>query len=350
MYKQRIKKLVGLLKKEKAQAFITFSKSNIFYLTGSILDSILMVSTEGTFLFVSSLYYTEAKKEFALTDIKVIKPKTSYRNDLVKILKKSKVSSLIVDKNSLSFAGYENLKATTDKNSLELVVANGLVEQLRAIKSRSEVAKIKAATKITSECFCELADFIIPGISEKDVRLFIETYLKKQGDISMAFDPIVASGKTLAQPHYTACNKKIANNDAVLVDIGAKYFGYCSDLTKMFMPANPSKVLMNIRDIVLKAKDNAINKIVPGVKASVVDKAARSFIEKKGYGKYFVHSTGHGLGIDVHEFPAISGTSDIELKPGMVITVEPAIYLPGKFGFREENLILVTAKGHEVLG
>jgi Xaa-Pro aminopeptidase len=177
----------------------------------------------------------------------------------------------------------------------------------------------------------------------------LERFLRLSGASKASFDIIVASGPNSSFPHHRTGERVIRNNEPVLVDVGADYLGYKSDLTRVFFSGKINILYRNIQEIVFKARDLAIRGIKPGKLAKDIDGLARSYIAKKGYGKYFVHSLGHGVGLEVHEGPRLSSKSGNILKAGMVLTVEPAIYIPDKFGSRVEDMVIVTRKGCEVL-
>jgi len=185
-------------------------------------------------------------------------------------------------------------------------------------------------------------------MSEKDLRIEIERFLRLKGDIDLAFPTIVASGKNTAFPHHQSSNKKLSN-EILLIDLGSKYYGYCADLTRLFFWGKIPILLRKIYDTVRKAQEIGIKKIKDGVKASAVDKAAREIIDKKGWSKYFGHGLGHGVGLCVHEPPMIGPNCNRILKEGMVVTIEPAIYLSNKFGVRLEDMVLVRKKKGEIL-
>jgi Xaa-Pro aminopeptidase len=220
---------------------------------------------------------------------------------------------------------------------------------LRAIKRADEIAKIRKALKITALAIEFIRDFIRPGVKELEIAAELERFVRYQGAIGAAFDIIVASGANSCHPHHLPTSKRLADNDVVLIDLGVDYLGYKSDLTRVFFLGKINGLARRIYDLVLKSQEKAIKKIRPGVGADLIDAASRKYIDTKGYGKYFVHSLGHGVGINIHEDPCIASKSDDILREGMVFTVEPAVYLPGKFGIRIEDMVLVTKKGCEVL-
>jgi Xaa-Pro aminopeptidase len=194
-----------------------------------------------------------------------------------------------------------------------------------------------------------IKDFISVGRTEIEIAAELERFIRYNGASRSAFDIIVASGQNSSFPHHLTSQKKIKNNEPVLIDIGVDYLGYKSDLTRVFFLGKINSCLKRIYDIVVEAQNRAIKKIKPGVNISSIDAAARQYIAHQGFGSYFGHNLGHGVGIEVHEKPYISDKENGVLVPGMVLTVEPAIYLPNRFGIRVEDEILVTQKRCEVL-
>ena len=194
-----------------------------------------------------------------------------------------------------------------------------------------------------------LLDYIKPGMAELEVANELEFFMRKSGAASSSFDIIVASGWRSALPHGVASDKIIETGDFVTMDYGALYNGYISDITRTVAVGEPSEKLREIYDVVLEAQLRAMNGIKPGMTGVEADALARDYITEKGYGEYFGHSLGHGIGLEVHEGPGLSSRSKAELKPGMVVTVEPGIYLPGVGGVRIEDDILITESGNETL-
>ncbi len=222
-----------------------------------------------------------------------------------------------------------------------------LVERLRSVKDASEIAAIENAFAAAQDAYREALAGISPGISEKEAAGILELEMRRRGGEATAFETIVASGPRSSLPHGTASDREISDRDLVLIDFGIRLDSYHSDLTRIhFMPraARPE-----IYAVVDEARRAAIEAVRPGVAARQIDAAARRVIEKAGYGERFGHGTGHGLGLEVHELPRVSRLSEEEIRPGMVFTVEPGIYLPGRYGVRIEDAVVVTEKGCRLL-
>jgi len=216
------------------------------------------------------------------------------------------------------------------------------------IKDREELSLIKKSGQISQEAFSFIREAFDPGMTEKDLSVEIEKFLRLKADNDLAFSPIVASGKNSVFCHHPAQDTVIGAKN-LLIDLGSRYYGYCADLTRVFFWGKMPFLFKKILGIVKKAQELGIKKIKDGARACEVDKAARDFIDKKGYGKYFGHGLGHGLGLNVHELPVVGPKSNETLKQGMVITVEPAIYLTNKFGIRIEDMVLVKKNKGEIL-
>ncbi|MEA3560566.1 MAG: aminopeptidase P family protein, partial [Candidatus Omnitrophota bacterium] len=266
---------------------------------------------------------------------------------LKKIFNKLKLKRLGFEAGSLSYAGYKKLK--TELSPVKLIATSNLIEDLRMIKQDSEIKIIKKAISITQEVFSSITSLITPGVTEKWIAGKIEFFLRTLGGEESSFPAIVASGQRTVLPHACPTGRKIGRNQPVLIDMGTSLRGYNSDLTRMAFLGKISKRFETIYNLLITAQGEAINRITPGVKACEIDSAARGYLARHGLAKYFIHGLGHGVGREVHEQPWISGNNKTELTQGMIITVEPAVYIPGWGGIRIEDMVLVTSQGHEVL-
>ena len=232
---------------------------------------------------------------------------------------------------------------------LEFKNASRIIMDLRAVKSVEEVDLIKKAVQITEEAMRVAVDVADVGLREVDVAAEVEYVMRREGCGPFAFETIVASGPRSAYPHGAASERRIVEGDLVVVDIGARYLGYNADITRTLIIGEASSSKRRIYEVVLKAQELGFSMLKEGVKASDVDKAAREYIVKEGYGDYFIHSLGHGLGLSVHEPPSIAEGSQDILKEGFVVTIEPAIYLPDVGGVRIEDDALIKKEGYELL-
>ena len=349
MRKNRLEILLKKLKDFKLDAFLLSNPVNINYLTyfDKETDGYLFVTPSKLIYFTFFVFWEEAKTN-SLWQAKLVENKNIFE-EVAKEAKKLKIKRVGFEAKFLRFAEYEKLKEELAKKDIEFIETFDLVEEARMIKEKQEINFIKKATSITLEAFAFLKEIIQEGVSEKFLAREAEKFLKIKGDIKIAFPSIVAFGKNTSFPHHLPGEKKLEKEDIVLADLGAKYKGYCADLTRIIFWDKMPHHLKKIYDLVKKAKEESIRKIKPGKKAKEIDKVAREIIEKKGWGKFFGHGLGHGVGLEVHEKPFISPKSEDIIKENMVFTIEPAIYFPHKFGIRLESIVKVNSQGAEII-
>ncbi|WP_236753593.1 aminopeptidase P family protein [Acidianus sp. HS-5] len=342
----RIKKLHEISEKYNNTCIIISGDSNIYYLTGYEGAGII-IYCDGVATLLAPLLEENRAKEVNGLDVKIYYPSNIASGILVGSV--SEIIPKFITRNSVALdVNWSNIgiyKILSSKYNL-IDISNDISE-MRSIKDDDELEKIKKAGEITSEAMKVSMDKILEGeITEKQLSGIIDYTMKASGAEDYAFPSIVAAGKNSAFPHHIPTDKKILENEDVVIDIGAKFDGYCFDSTRTF---NVKGEVKKIYEIVLEAQLEAIDAVTSGMSAAEIDKIARKVIEKYGYGRYFVHSTGHGVGIEVHESPYISFNSNDVLKKNMVITVEPGIYLKDKFGVRIEDTLVVTNGKPEVL-
>jgi Xaa-Pro aminopeptidase len=261
--------------------------------------------------------------------------------------KRKRLQSLGFEASDLSYSTYTTLKK--EARGVRLVPTKDCVEGLRLQKDSREVPLLRRGAKLNGEALAEVAKIMKPGVSEGDVALALEFAMRKRGAEGAAFDTIVASGPRGALPHGVASSRKMRRGDIVTIDYGAIVDGYHADTTRAFSIGKPSAKGREICQIVLEAQMAAVEAVRPGATGEEVDAVARRVITEAGYGENFGHGTGHGVGLDIHEGPRLAPGAKEVLKPGMVVTVEPGIYLPGWGGVRIEDMVLVTKRGKEVL-
>ena len=344
----RIRNIYAKLTKKNLDGLIVSSQPNISYLTEfTSRDSYLLVAKKINVYFTDSRYIEEAK--VSLKEVARIK---KINGSVFKIIadtcKNLRLKRVGFEERNLAFGEYKMIKENLG-NAIDLVPTYGLVEDSRQIKGKEELEKIKKATRIAIKALEFIKDFMSPGRKEIEIAAELERFIRYNGASDSAFNIIVASGPNSSFPHHITSQRKIKNNEPVLVDIGVDYLGYKSDLTRVFFLGRISPILRTSYGIVREAQDRAIKKIKPAVNINEIDTAARQYITQKKYGGFFGHSLGHGIGLEVHEEPRISKKENNNLRQGMVFTIEPAIYLPGKFGIRIEDMVLVTPKGAELL-
>ncbi|MFH1856079.1 MAG: Xaa-Pro peptidase family protein [Candidatus Omnitrophota bacterium] len=348
---KRRKKLAILLKQNKSDCLLISKKENIFYLTNFKIDDALLVMTAGG----KAVIYSDPryKLELSLNPLSGITAACIYENCKTPFwqfaaskLKEEGCKQVCVE-DSLNVASFLKLK-----EYLPCVKSiHHVVEEVRQIKDAEEIDLIKKAAKLGHSAVNSVKHKVKAGIAEEEIAFEFKKIIfeRSLGKARPAFDVLVSSGLRSAMPHGAAGSKKIRQGECVLIDAGVKMDGYNSDLTRMVSVGRISDNNKKIIGIVKDAQRFAIEKVKAGVKISVIDKTARDFIAKKGYGKFFVHAAGHGVGLEVHEKPAISPANKAYLKAGMIFTIEPAIYIPETGGARIEDMILVTEKGFEVI-
>jgi Xaa-Pro aminopeptidase len=328
---------------------------NINYLTGfPSSDSYLLVTRKQNFFITDPRYYQEASKFLApkgnsraVKSLRVELYSNSVFDTITQLVRRQKVKRLGFEARNLDVAQYQRIKKLLGK--IRFISTHEIIEQLRRLKEPSEIVKIKKSVSIARQALEYAKGIIAPGISEREIAAELEGFLRTKGARKTAFETIVASGRNSAFPHYLTGNRKLRQCDCLFVDFGVDYQGYKSDLTRTFFLGKIPSKISKIYQIVRQAQVKAINKIKPGVRIGEIDKSARQYIARHGYGGFFAHNLGHGIGLEIHEQPTISAHNKALLEEGMVFTIEPAIYLPNRFGIRIEDDIVVTKQGCEVL-
>jgi Xaa-Pro aminopeptidase len=341
----RHQKAVHHLNNCKLDALIVCSPESLYYLCGfSGSDGALIVFDDNLVFLTDSRYVTQAKSEVFADSIVEYSVKTE---SIVAELK-AKESVRVGFDSSMSVAMFDDLKEKS-KETLQWCPIREEIQCLRIQKDEAEIERILHATEINRLAFEAIQSIIRPGVKEKKVAFELELAMRERGADHVAFDIIVASGERGALPHGIASDKILAEGELVTLDFGCRYNGYHSDETiTLAIGAIPSE-LETIFETVLKAHDLALATVSPGVDLQAVDRIARDYIDSKGYGKYFGHGLGHGVGLEVHEAPVVSPRSQLQAETGMVFTIEPGIYVPGLGGVRIEDMVLVTPDGCQVL-
>ena len=342
---KRIALLKNELRKRKLDSFLITKDVNVSYETAFPgHDAVAIVTHDRSYLIADSRYIEEAKDSVKGFEIRLVK--SSLYESISDILLERKLARLGFESTSLSYEVVTRLKEFAGK--AVLVPVKGLIEELRAIKDPREIESIRESVRLTKDVFDKILPFVKPGASEESLGRKIEAAFLLRG-AKAGFDPIVAADENSSKPHAIPTDRKILKNSIIMIDIGCTLNKYNSDITRIIMMGSIKPRMKKIYDIVRTAQGKAIEAIKPGVKAADVDSIARQYIHSRGFGKYFGHALGHGVGMDVHEKPTISGISEGALKPGMVFTIEPAIYIPKFVGIRIEDMVLVTDTGCEIL-
>jgi len=347
----RRERLAATLAGDQVDALLVVSETNVRYLTGFTGDtSVLILTHDRSVLASDGRYATQIEQECDGVEPH-IRPLGQEMNDaLADVIRNLGVERLAFESHVLRVADYTALAKKLP--GVSLVPVGGHIETLRAVKDEDEIAAIRSAIASAERAFAMLRAGLRLGDSEKDVADDLEHYLRRCGAAAASFAPIVAVGARAALPHARpSADARIGDDDFVLVDWGASAVSapYKSDLTRVIVTGKVTPKFETIYRTVLSAQERAIAAIRPGVAARDVDAEARSVIEEAGFGAFFQHGLGHGLGLDIHEAPRLRKESDVKLQPGMVVTVEPGIYLPGWGGIRIEDDVLVTPDGCEVL-
>ena len=347
--KQRIKNFSGILEKLNCDSFLVSDPDNIAYLTGfRLTQGYLLVEASGKMLCFTNFLYSQIVKSIACWQVIVSSAKNNIFDLIAGEVSKLKHKRVGFEAKKMPFLEYKTLKILLLKKNINFIGESDVIEKIRMIKTKKEISFIKKSILVSKEAFKFAKEIADSDMTEKDLSIEVEKFLRLKGDNEIAFETIVASGKNTVFPHHLSSDCKLDRN-FFLIDLGSKYYGYCADLTRMLIWGKMPTLFTKIYATVRKAQELSIKKIKDGVKASEVDRAAREFIGKKGWAKYFGHDTGHGVGLSVHELPMLGPLSGEILKEGMVVTIEPAIYFKDKFGVRIEDMILVKHGKGEIL-
>ena len=342
--------LWAALRAERVDAFLITGLSNVRYLAGFTgSNAALLVTEERALLFTDPRYQTQAPLE-ADCEIKVAKGPLLVQ--AVAWAKRLHVTRLGFERNQISFDQHQVLlkeRTTKGQPPLRLKPIAGAVERLRMVKSEAEIATIRTAVGLNSEAFEQALAHFKPGVTEVDLAAEIEYRMRRLGADGPSFDTIVASGPRAALPHAHPTDATVSGDELLLIDMGATVAGYASDMTRTLAVGELSRKARRMYHAVWESQLAAIEAVKPGVTCHTVDRAARRVLSGYGYEKLFIHSTGHGLGLEIHEGPRIGRREATVLETGMVITIEPGVYLEGFGGVRIEDTVAVTANGCEIL-
>jgi Xaa-Pro aminopeptidase len=322
------------------------SLENIRYFSGFTGSDGALVLTQKDALFLTdSRYWTQADEEVRGSQIIHYKKKI---DGIVSLLLDLKLKNMGFESASLPFSLHQSLLQKLAKET-QLIPLEDEIKNLRAAKDVQELALIRTAINISSNAFLHITEMLREGALEGEIAREMEFFMKTNGAEALGFDIIVASGKRSALPHGRASGKRVEKGDFILIDFGSRFEGYHSDQTRTLVCGKPSSEQEKVYQVVKEAHDKAIELIRPGIPIHEVDEAARGHIRKCGYGEYFGHGLGHGIGLAVHEDPFVNSENKGLVQEGMVFTVEPGIYIPDWGGVRIEDMVRVTPKGAEIL-
>ncbi len=329
----------------ETDALLILGDKNIRYLTGFTGgDAALMVGPDWLTLLVDGRYVTQAQAEARGAEIFEFRKRA---DGITAAAHRHGVGSVGFESPVLSVEEYLRLKESlTEVNFLPLSDA---FQFLRAVKDEAEIDRIREAARIAGEALAAVREMIRPGVREEQIALELEYRMRRDGAEQVSFETIVAAGANSALPHATPGRREIADGDCVLIDSGAVCGGYHSDETCTFFVGRASERQREVYRLVLEAHDRAIRAIRAGVSCGEIDRIARAHLDAAGLGSAFSHGAGHGVGLDVHEAPRLAADREEILRAGMVVTVEPGVYLPGLWGIRIEDTVLVTEAGCEIL-
>ena len=342
----RLARAIALLKKNHLDAFIVSKPSNIRYLSGySGSNGLLVLSLQKTYFLTDFRYTVQARKE--VKNCQVIIAERELLNELVHLPCLKDVLKVGFDPAHMTVKTLDKIKELLPKS--RLIAIEQMVESLSVVKDAAEINKIKKASKIADAVFRQILRRIKPGVREKDLALEMSNRMIKLGAEGPSFDTIIASGQRSSMPHGRASERKFARGDLITLDFGCFCDGYASDLTRTVVLGKATPKQKKIYAIVLKAQEAAIAEAKAGMSAKELDMIARDIINKEGYGDYFGHGLGHGLGLEIHDNPVVSPRSNDVLAAGNVITIEPGIYIPNWGGVRIEDDVLIANGGCKVL-
>ncbi len=345
------------MKKSNMDAFLVLNQSNRRFLSGFTAHDTgaeesagaLIITQDHLFLLTDSRFEVQAGNEAPGFDIRCYK--TGLQEMIPVILGGLDCNKLGFEGSRLSYAAYCKIKESLNTNNVktEFVPADTVIDDIRVIKSDDEVAMIRKSLAIAEAAYLKTLERVMPGLTEKDLAWELEKQMRELGAEGLSFPVIVAAGPNSALPHAIPGERLIRKNEPLLFDWGAVFNGYCSDTSRTVVPGKPDDIFLNLYKILFDAQAMAIEAIRPGVSTKTVDSLARGHIAKNGYEKHFGHGLGHGVGLEIHEAPRLSPLKESILEKGMIVTVEPGIYLPEWGGIRLENMVLVTDNGAEVL-
>ena len=345
VFMERTEKLLGSL--DGAKAALLHNPSNIFYLSGYTGEGLLLVAPGIKAVITDFRYVEAAQKQCPGFTVHAVRAGVNHVQLAYELLRDAGINTLAIEDNVITVRDMRAMEKTME--GVAFTPLDFKVEKLREVKDEDELSRIERACDITCQAFEYICGFIKPGLTEREVQLAMDYKMLALGSQGLAFDTIVASGENGSLPHAVPGDRVIEEGDMVTMDFGARFECYDADMTRTVAVGQPSDKMRKIYDIVLHAQETAQAAIAPGVNCSEIDKIARDIITEAGYGECFGHSTGHGVGIDIHEEPRVSARSTQVLQPGHIITVEPGIYVPGLGGVRIENTNVVTDTGVRAL-
>jgi Xaa-Pro aminopeptidase len=342
---RRLLRLRSVIGKQNLDALLVTNPENMRYISGFTGEGLLLISPGDACLVTDGRYQTQAGLEAPAWMALISKTLTA--EALAEVCRERLLNRIGFEKNDVSYQQFERFQENFSGLNLRPVL--GLVESLRLVKDVDEIALIQEAGVVAGAAFCYVTGHIYPGQTEREIASLIDYFLRSRGDGPPAFETIVAAGERGAMPHGRATTDRVVSGQMVVMDFGACCQGYLSDITRTVCVGRFDDKQRHIYGVVLEAQLSALEHVRPGAIASQVDAVARQVIARAGFGDYFTHSLGHGVGLNIHEAPRLAPGQEIVLEAGMITTVEPGVYIPGWGGIRIEDTVLVTETGCEVL-
>ncbi len=357
IFSERVERFRKIMLHEELDAFLVAVPENRYYLSGFEAEDLLLTESSGCLLITQTAKYllTDPRYEGAAKeeapDFELAIYSTGLKQLLPELFLQLKCDRVGVEEHFLTIKRFAEVKEALLKArpSGAVIGAEDLVERLRIIKDDEEIEKIRKSIRLSETALQAAWNVLAPGKIEKEIAWLIEKTIREGGGDAVSFPPIVAAGPNAALPHAVPTGRRIGEGDTVILDLGSKLDGYCSDMTRTWIYGRPAPKIMEIYKAVRQAQLAAQEKIHAGVDSVTVDSAARDLIRDAGYGDNFGHGLGHGVGLAVHEKPGLRKVDPTILEENMVVTVEPGIYLPGFGGVRLENMVRVTKTGCELL-
>jgi len=344
LYKTRLRNLRAELKKKKIQGLLVSRDIHIRFLTGFRGDdSWALITPSRVFILSDSRYAEEIQKDFPWTSLQMRSGKKSLFELIIQLAKKGGAKRLGFESQIVTYAFYEGLRQSS--KGVTLIPASGIIERLRIIKTPGEIRALQKAAQITDQVLGKMVRRANSKMTELELKTFAEDQIKGLGGEGPSFELIIANGTKTARPHAVAGKNRLKSGTLLMIDMGSKVDGYHSDLTRTFFTGSISAKFRQIYRAVLEAQEAAISVVRPGIPVGKVDEAARSRLASEGLDKYFKHSTGHGVGLEIHEAPGVFHTNKELIRENMVFTVEPGVYIPGWGGIRIEDCVQVTKTG-----
>jgi len=341
-------KIDKLKKQFETESFLFASRTETFYLTGADFDGFWILAFKNSvYAICPKMIENQVREYFSNRKVQIY---TGIPMSLAvcEILKNAGIKEVAADLNYMNAAEFLLIKDKLGAENIKLDTKSGILDELRFVKSESEITNIKEACRIVSKVCMTVKKELKPGLSELDIHYrILELFAKNK--VKESFTPIVAAGRNSANPHHASSNYKIKANDIVMTDIGCIYKGYCSDLTRTYFLGKINDKFRRVWDIVKAAQTAVLKDLKAGLPIRAADKAARDVIEAAGYGGKFIHTTGHGVGIEIHEMPSLAKNAEGVFLKGMTVTAEPGIYLENEFGVRIEDTVLITKDGCKIL-